>query len=310
MKKRKHFWALMLTAALLLSLTACGKKEAGSKTAENTNMEADAEKKENPEEPEPEKIDPLAAARKNIAAAASMDARLAADMAMEISINGEKQSVESAAVIDMSCFYEPAPMRMKMDLTLNMGEAGSITRNIYTEADADGAVTMYLYDGFGWQSKSVDTEAAGQYDAGSKMAVCLSPQNSFKEAGIEQIDNVNAYKYKGVITGDNRKKILSSSGALDALGYIGIDFSQMETVPDDLGEIPFELWIDEESLYPVQYEADITKAADALTAGMAKSIEEWPEGMSMNISEVKIKMTCFHYNEATEFSIPDEAKNR
>ena len=44
MKKRKHFWALMLTAALLLSLTACGKKEAGSKTAENTNMEADAEK--------------------------------------------------------------------------------------------------------------------------------------------------------------------------------------------------------------------------------------------------------------------------
>lgn len=60
----------------------------------------------------------------------------------------------------------------------------------------------------------------------------------------------------------------------------------------------------------MQYEADITKAADALTAGMAKSIEEWPEGMSMNISEVKIKMTCFHYNEATEFSIPDEAKNR
>ncbi len=54
MKKRKHFWALMLTAALLLSLTACGKKEAGSETAENTNMEADAEKKENPEEPEPE----------------------------------------------------------------------------------------------------------------------------------------------------------------------------------------------------------------------------------------------------------------
>jgi len=308
MKKKKHFGALILTAVLLLSLAACGKEAAGSETEKNTNTEADAEKKENPQEQE--KVDPLAAARENIASADSMDARLSADMAVEIGVNGAKQSVESTAVIDMSCFYKPAPMRIKMDLTLNMGNAGSITRNIYTEADEDGAVTVYLYDGSGWQSKSVDTETAGLYDAGSSMGAYLNAKNSFEEMGTEQIDGVNAYKYKGVITGDNRKEVLHSSGALYALGYAGIDFSQIEAVLEDLGEIPFELWIDEESLYPVQYEADITKAAAMLMAHMAKSTEGQEEGMSVNISKVKIKMTCFHYNEATEFSIPDEVKNR
>ena len=134
----------MLAAVMSMSLAACGKSGNDSQpTGQDAGVEADADAdaaaesaSEEAEAPEEETEDPFAAAQENMTSVTSLDAKTVMEMDMVVSADGQEQSVESVTTMDMSCFYEP--LRMRMEMTVDAGEAGSVSTTLYAETDESG----------------------------------------------------------------------------------------------------------------------------------------------------------------------------
>ena len=313
MKKRNRLAALMLAAVMSMSLAACGKSGNDSQpTGQDASVEADAEAgadeaSEEAEAPEEQKEeDPFAAAQKNMTSVTSLDAKTVMEMDMVVSAEGQEQSVESVTTMDMSCFYEP--LRMRMEMTVDAGEAGSASTTLYAETDESGSCTAYMNDGTGWQSQTVSAAELDQYDFSTDMNLYLTGNYGFEEAGTEAVEGANAYKYTGAITGDEMKDLMLSSGALDSVSKIDLDTTQIDSMLDGLEGLTINMWIDEATLYPVKYEIDMTDAMNTLMGNMVEAMGEQTQDMSMTIPKMVISMTCSNYNAATDFTVPEEAK--
>lgn len=305
MKKRSKFSALFLAAALSVSITACGsadndtQKDAPSSESAVQDEKTDSQKND---------ADPFAVAKKNMADVTSLNGKMTLEMNMVLEAGGETQTLETVTSTDMTYFSDP--MHMKADVTVDSGENGTISTTIYAEAEEDGTYTMYQTDGTSWQSQSVPLEYLSQYNASNSITEYLNNSYPYEENGTEQIDGKNVYKYTAVLTGNEINQALDSSGALNTFGNsLGMDESQLEGMTDDLGNMPVSLWIDEESLYPVKYEIDMTSIMDKLISSITESMAEGEEaGLSMKIPKMTLSMTCSDYNAAEDFTIPEEAK--
>lgn len=295
---KKRFLALVMAAFLAMPLAACGNAEAGSG--------ASGEAAESGEAAAEESVDPYEAALENMNAVTNMDAQMVMEMDMTVGAGGEEQSMETVTTMDLVCFSDP--VRMKIDMAMDMGEIGSFTQTVYAEMAEDGAYTMYLYDGESWTAQTVALADVEQYDARGNMIANMDSSYHYVAAGTEQINGENAYKYTGKITGDAMNETMLSTGALDSFSSLGIDESQLESMMTDLGEIPVTMWIDEATLYPVKYEMDMTAAMDKLMANMLEAMGDQVEGLTMSIPNMQVVMTCSNFNAATEFEIPEEAK--
>lgn len=295
---KKKILAFMMTVVLAMSLAACGDDAAGSGTPNDAAGSA--------EETVEAEVDPYETALENMKAVTSMDAQMVMEMDMAVGADGEEQSMEAVTTMDMVCFTDP--VRLKLDMTMDMGEIGSVTQNVYAEAAEDGTYTMYLYDGESWTVQNVENAAVEQYDARGNMLANMDSSYHYVAAGTEQVDGANAYKYTGKITGDDLNETMISSGALDSFSSLGIDESQLESMMTDLGEIPVTMWIDEATLYPVKYEMDMTAAMDKLMANMLEAMGDQASGLTISIPKLKVFMTCSNFNAATAFEIPEEAK--
>ena len=283
MKKRTNRIAALIAAAILaLSLTACGGDGAGG--GDQTDGK-----------------DPMVTAMANMSSATSMDAAMTMNMTMEA--GGE--TTETVTSMDMTMFTDP--MRMKVEATTEMA-GQSATISIYAEQADDGSYMMYMNDGTSWYSAPATAEDLGQYEVSQSMSAYIDSASSFKQEGTETVDGISAYKYTGVITGDNMKDVMMESGALDSMSSLGLSESQMEEMLSGLGDIQVTLWISEADLYPVRYDMDMTAVMDGLMSAILESMGEQTEGLTMSIPEMTMSMTCSNFNSATEFSIPDEAK--
>lgn len=312
MKKRNRFLALMLATAVSMSMAACGNSGADSETSKEAGVEADADAGSDAAEDadveapaEQEEADPFAAAQENMKMITSLDALMVMEMDMVVSANGQEQSVESVTTMDMSCIYDP--LQMSMDMTVDAGEAGSMTTTMYVENTDDGCMA-YMNNGSGWQSQEISLMDVDQYDFSADMGLYLSGDYNFQSEGKDEVDGAAAYKYTGTVAGDEMKELMLSSGALDSANQLGMDTSQVDSMLDDLGELTIDLWIDEATLYPVKYEIDMTGAMDTLMTNMIAAMGEQGEGISMSIPKMAVSMTCSNYNGVTEIAIPEEAK--
>lgn len=304
MKKRTKILALILAAALSVSVTACGSSDAGNDAANTPDQTKTGQ--DEASDAAKDDADPFATAKENMKNISSMNAKMTMEMNMDLGANGETQSLQTVTTMDMAYFADP--MHLKADVTVDAGETGSTSSTVYAETAEDGTCTMYITDGTNWQSQAVSLDDIAQYDAASSMTEYLENDYPFEAAGTEQVDGANAYKYTATLTGDAVKETLTANGALDSFTSLGIDSAQMESMMDNAGDLPINLWIDEESLYPVKYELDMTSVMDALITGIAESMAEQTEGLTMNIPKMTLSMTCSDYNSAEDFSIPDEAK--
>lgn len=305
----KKILTLILAAMLTLSVTACGGKD-NSASAEDNGAQveetADAEVTEEPtdaevaEEPE-EEVDAFAAALENMQSVTNLDGQMVMEMNMEVTANGQEQAVETVTTMDMTCFNEPR--KIKVEMTMDMGEMGSTQQSVYGDVAEDGTAMMYLYDGTSWQSQAVGTADLGQYDAGSSMLSFMDDGSVYTLDGKEG----NAYKYTSILSGEDAKQSILSSGALDSFSSLGIDASQIDEMLNDIEDITQYIWIDETTLYPVKYEMDMTDVMDKLMSAVVESMGEQAQGLTMSISKMKMIMTCSNFNNATDFTIPEEA---
>lgn len=307
MKKRNRFLALLLATTLTFSASACGsaadddaKSPDAGKTAGQESEDSDSNSNSDDD------VDALAAAQEKMQEVSSMNAKMVLEMNMEASAEGETNTMESVTKMDMACFYDP--VKIKMDIDIDAGEDGTTTTTSYVEQGKDGEYTMYVNSGSDWIAQSVSADDIVQYDAADNMKMYLDDEYNFEQAGTEQVDGADAYKYTGSITGEDMKEAIVGSGALDSLSSLGMDASAMDGMMDDLEGMPITLWIDQESLYPVKYEVDMTSVMDSLMAGILESMGDQAQGVSMSIPKMTVSLTCSDYNEAEDFKIPAEAK--
>lgn len=302
---KRKLLALFLTAALALSITACGGSAENVPPAKDiSSTEESAEAPAQEEAQEEEQVDPMEAALENMDAVDSMETRMIMNMDMTIGANGEEQSMESVTTMDMAWFNEPLKIRMEMTVE---AEGESTDMSVYA-VEEDGVFMMYANDGSGWQSQEVGRADLEEFDARESMVSSIGDGSIYKAEGEEQMDGVKAYKYSYVLTEEETKESMLSSGALDSVTSLGLDESQMESLLDGLGDITTYVWIDAETLYPIKYEMDMTEVSNVLMGRIAEIMSEQLEGVTMSVSKMEIIMTCSNFNNVADFSVPDEAK--
>ncbi|HAP20346.1 MAG TPA: hypothetical protein DCR27_03650 [Lachnospiraceae bacterium] len=295
---KKKILVLMMSAFMALSLVACGDQK--------TDSAASGNGAESQESAADEKVDAYAAALKNMEGVTNLRSVMVMEMDMSVTQADQEQNLSTVTTMDLTCFNDP--LHFKIDLGMDMGDLGSINQTVYAEKDEAGNINMYTNDGTNWQTQQVAQTAVEQYDARTNMLAYMDESYQFQEAGTEQVDGANAYKYTGAITGDAMNETLRSSGALDSFSQLGVGESDLEGLMKDLGDIPVTLWIDEATMYPVKVEMDMTDVMNQLMSNLVESMGDQAEGVSMSVPKLKIAMTCSDFNSAADFEIPEEAK--
>ncbi len=305
MKMRNKFLALLLAVSVTCTAAACGGADDSSQSAKDPVTE-DTSADNETDEPDDADVDVYAAAQEKMKEIKSLNGKMTAEISMNMSANGESQALETTSTVDMSCFYDP--VRFKADISMDAGEAGSTNMSMYAETGDDGTYTMYISDGTSWQAQSVQMEDLEAYNAAGNMTNYMQDSYHFQDAGTEQVDGKDARKYTGVITGDDMQDAVMSTGVLDSLTSAGMDTSQLESMFQDLGDLPITLWIDEAEYYPVKYEMDMTEMMNSMMTSLLASMGDQAEGVTMEYTKAFISMTCSDYNAAADFTIPDEVK--
>lgn len=274
MKPGKRTAAIALGILLAVSMTACGGTE--------------------------EAAGDIPTALEKINAIKSLDATMVMEMDMSIM----DQTMETETTMNMSCFNDP--MKLKADMTMDMGQLGSMNMSMYAAMDGDN-YTVYLYDGTAWTTQAADVSALQQYDAQESMNLYLESADDYTQDGTEEINGSTANKFTGVIRGDALEEVLAASGATSSLeSSVGdLDLADLYS---DLGDLPVTVWVDQESGYPVRYAMDMTEMMQGIMEkAMAASGSETDTSAMVTMDKVTMVMDCFNFDNAADFEIPEEA---
>ncbi|MCM1387852.1 MAG: hypothetical protein NC231_11020 [Bacillus sp. (in: Bacteria)] len=319
---KRKFLALFLTATLAVSVTACGSDDSASVSApadvtasaeggaeteqkEEAVKEAEEEKKEEAEETKQEVEDPIGESLKRMADVTSMKMEMVMNMDMTAEMDGETESMESVTVADMECITDP--LKIKMEMTVDMGEDGSQTMSIYGDLDESGNYMMYMYDGMDWMAMPVAEIDMEAYNAQSSMEAQIGDTSAYVLEGMEKLNGADAYKYSCTMSGDEMKEAIASAGAMDSLAAYGIAADDAYAMMDGVGEMVTYVWVDAETLYPVKYEMDMTEIMDAVMSGVVEALGEQAQGITMHVTRMDMIMTCSDFNAVSDITVPAEA---
>ena len=290
MKFYNKLISLTMVVIMMFSVAACGGGNGGNEGGEVSQQQSTA--------PTPEEI--VKAAEEKMQEATSVESNMTMDMVM----TSQGQTVNMKTNMDMISFTDP--MKLKMDMTIDMGEQLGGTQMMQFYADeTDGNMTMYMNMMGSWYKQNVPEEQLAQYDTKENLSTYLDNSTGFTEAGTEQVNGEDATKYDGVITGSQMNEVLKASGALDDLEPMlaGTDLDA-STIYEDLPDITMSIWINAEQ-YPVKYEMDMTAMMQGL---MDKVMATAQQEQALTVDAMKISMTNKNFNNAADFEIPEEAK--
>ena len=337
---KRKFLALFLTAALAVSVTACGSDDSKSTLApadtmidagqteqneeaerakeetEKAKKEAEEAKKKAEEEvkkAEEEKAETenlIEEALKRMAEVTSMKMQMVMNMDMSVEADGQKESAESVAIVDMECMTDPLKIKMEMEANLKVmstGEEESEFVSVYADMDEDGNYMMYMSDGTIWFATPVSEFDLDEYNTMRSMEAQIGDTSGYVLEGTEKLNGADVYKYSYTMTGDEMKEAIKNSGALGRLSSIGLSTNDAYSMLDGTGEIVTYVYVDAETYYIVQYEMDVTEVIDALMGAVAEALREQGESYSISVSKMEVVMTCSNYNGISDITIPEEA---
>ncbi len=249
--------------------------------------------------------DALAKAEELAAAAKSFEAKVTMNMDMSASVQGETATISMNMLMDMIAFADP--MKLKMLATIDMGEAGKDTMEMYM-VEKDGKATMYMNVAGTWQSMEMDISAMEGQAPTTDMNALLAAGGSVRMAGEETINGVKATKYVSVISGKAIEDAVNATGVLGSLNDMMPAEADMDidwaALYKNLGDISYAVWVDAAG-YPIRYEMDMTTMANAMITNIMAQMGE--TGVSMSCSKMLMIMDYSNYNKATDFQIPAAA---
>lgn len=288
MKKMKKAWVLLLAAVMVVSLAACG--SSGDSGVGKSDQ------------PDANKL--VADASQKMKDAKSMNSDVTMEVAM--SENGKDMSLESSMKI--SALEDPE--LLKIEMTIKGESAGTkipetISDMYGQETDGSTVIYMSVDQGQNWFKQTVTSDALSQYSAKDSMGAYLKSSSNFKLTGTEKIDDSDAYKLEGEVSGDDIGKVLKDSGGLEQLSKLMPGMSVDEIVKD-AKPMPITVWIDKETGYPVQYDMDMAGLMSSLMDKIAKSASS---NQKVSVDKMKIRMTVSDFNKVEKFDLPDNVKN-
>lgn len=288
MKKMKKVWVLLLAAAMVVSLAACG--GSGDSGAGKSGQ------------PDANKL--VADASQKMKELKSMNSDITMEIAM--SENGKAMSLESGMKI--SALEDPE--LMKIEMTIKGESAGTkipeTVSDMYGQ-ETDGATVIYMSvdQGQNWFKQTATSDALSQYSAKDSMGAYLKSSSNFKLTGTEKVGESDAYKLEGAVSGADIEKVLKDSGGLKQLSKLMPGMSEDEIVKD-AKPMPITVWIDKESGYPVKYDMDMAGLMSSVMDKIAKSASS---NHKISVDKMKISMTVSDFNKVEKFDLPDNVKN-
>lgn len=235
------------------------------------------------------------------------------DMEMAMSIMGQEMTMKMYGSGEM--INEPVQLSMIMNMDISAaGNSQANLMKIYATKEDDDFV-VYMGAGTGeddiaWSKTTEDASTLNQYNARESLDIYVDAAESFKETETEKINEKNATKYEGVITGDAVNKVIQESGVMEQFASMGIDESMVETISNISADIPLTLWITEKDEEIVQYRIDLT---DYITEFMKAAMKDQGVGsedmFALDITSMVETITVTGYDNVSEIQIPDEALN-
>jgi|GEM_PF-4750087 len=228
-------------------------------------------------------------------------------MDMEMIISSQEQTAKMNSSASGTVFIDP----IKMKLNMQIGISGiNQDLEIYTEQDGnDIYVYTKMFDS--WQKDTFTAEAFSaiqQYNVKGDFSLYLENAKNFEVVGTEVINNRDAYKIEGKISGQSLETMLSSNNYMNMLNSMGIDSSMLREMYKDMEDIPFIMWVDKEKLYPVKYDMDITAVMSKIMDNVS-STDGAEILQDIKFDKFFITATMLNFNAATDFEVPAEAKN-
>lgn len=278
MKWNKKFLAVAAAMAMAFTAVGCG-GNAGS--SDSTDVEA-----------------LLTKAQETMDSVESM----AMDMDMAIGMAMGEESIDMVTSAKILAVSEP--LKMKMDMSVDMGEMGSQSMQMYAE-EKDGQFLTYTNADGAWYAQSVTADSLAQYNAEGNMDLYLKNISNFSKTGEEDINGVTASKIEGVLTGDAMKEAIEESGVLSSVENMGLSAEDIEAIYSS--DLPLAMWIDADG-YVVKYEMDMTAMMQTVMDQAMANAGEAAGDVKIEISKTTISMTCKDFN-AVEVEIPAEAAN-
>lgn len=319
---KKKILALFLTAALAVSVTACGSDDSKSASIPaDTTETADAGQTETKQKEEAEKAEkeaeeakadvenPIEEALKRMAEVDSMELTVVIRMDMLAKDDGESQAIESVTTMNMECMINPLKVKMEMEVNAktDTGDKESESVSIYGDVDENGNYVMYMFDGENWLAQEVSEFDLDRFNAKSRMEEQIGDTSVYVLEGTKKIAGVDTYKYSYTMTGAEMKEALRDSGALGYLSRIGLSESDAYDMLDELGEIVTNVYVDAETYYPIRYEMDMTEVMNDFYAAVLEARGEQPAVLTPNVSEMVLIMSCYNFNGVSDITIPEEA---
>ena len=285
MKNMKQLSALLCSAALLFSLSACGN---------------------NAEEAPATPADAIIAASQKANEATSMSASNQMHIDIAMSESSESYNIDMNVNMDIDMIMEP--IQMQIAYSMDMGEllGGTISGDVYITEDS-GVFTAHSYTFGQWTTEEIPLGDLEQYNVQATIQLYLNSAESFVNAGEETLESgITATKYTGVISNEALSDVISSTGVTDSLAGLATDENvDWESIYKDIGEMPISIWISSEG-YPVRYEFDMTKLMNKMFTNMMNQLAGSDLGVTIVTNAVTMTMDC-SYNTITEITVPAEA---
>lgn len=295
MKHSKRMIAAVAALSLTASLTACGGNQASgnqgnSQQANQSNLSP---------------AEQIAAAQEKMNTVKSLELSMNTSIDMKVTAQGQEQKIAYHVDLDMDVFNEP--LKMKGDMTIDMGEMGGKQEmELYLEQAQDN-MNVYMEVGDAWTKQTLTADEVGLYDPKSSLELYLESSDSFTQAGNEKVGDVDATKFTGVIKGDKMIEILEENGMMETLNQFGasnMSEEELQALLESMGGFQMAVWIDSNG-YPVQYEMDLSQTIKGI---MDQAMEELvAQGVTIDVTNAKVNITCSDFDKVEDFEIPQDA---
>ncbi len=281
MKWSKRFLAVAAAMTMAFAAAGCGGNGGNAGGSDSTDVEA-----------------LLTKAQETMAGVESM----ATEMNMEIGMTMGEESIDM--ITNAKILTVNDPLKMQMDMSMDMGEMGSQDMQMFAE-EKDGQFVTYINMDGAWYAQSTTADALAQYDADANMDLYLKNISDFSKTGEEDVNGKTASKIEGVLTGDAMKEAIQDSGALSSVESMGLSAEDMEAIYSS--DLPLTMWIDADG-YVVKYEMDMTAMMQTVMDQAMASAGAAAGDTKIEISKTAVSMICKDFN-AVEVEIPAEAAN-
>lgn len=222
----------------------------------------------------------------------------------------EDQSLSVTNRLNLTSFQDPLKIKAEVVLDMASGEdTYSQTITMYAQKDGEDLV-QYATDGSYWAKQTTTQEVLDTYNAGNTLATYLSGASGFKKNGTDTVNDAQAVKYTGSISGKPLVDILESNGYLESIASMSED--QQAKIRTNLESMPaaeVAVWVDQEG-YLVKMELDMLKVINNMEANIDETLGHPSTATDEASSELLgsvIRMTCSDFGAATDFEIPAEA---